>query len=101
MITRKAGFVDEGAVVVYSVEQAVAAAGDVDEIAVIGGGEIYNLFIAHANRIYRTDVDVNVEGDTMFPALSPTEWTETSSKDFPQGPNDSAAFTLRVFDRKS
>ncbi len=101
VITRKAGFVGEGAVVVHTLEQAVAAAGDVEEIAVIGGGEIYNLFLTRANRIYRTDVDLDVEGDTLFAALSPTEWTETSSEDFPQGPNDSAAFTLRIFDRKS
>lgn len=100
VITRKAGFVGEGAVVVHTVEQALAAAGEAEEIAVIGGGEIYNLFLASATRIYRTDVDIIVEGDTRFPPLSPDEWAETSAETFPQGPNDSAAFTLRIFDRK-
>lgn len=100
VVTRKAGFVSEGAVVVHSVEQALAAAGDVEEIAVIGGGEIYNLFMPLANRVYRTDVDLEVAGDTLFPSLPRDEWFETRSEEFPRGPNDSAAFTLRVFDRK-
>ena len=100
VITRKAGFAGEGAVVVHTVEQALAAAGDVEEVAIIGGGEIYNLFMPIADRIYRTDVDLDVEGDTLFPALPASDWAETSAEAFPQGPNDNASFTLRVFDRK-
>lgn len=100
VITHKAGFVGEGALVVNTAEQALAAAGDVEEVAIIGGGEIYKLFMPIADRIYRTDVDLEVEGDTLFPSLPREEWTETSSEAFPQGPKDSASFTLRVFDRK-
>ncbi len=101
VITRKPDFSAEGAIVVHTVDAALAAAGDAEEIAIIGGGEIYDLFFARADRIYRTDVDLHVKGDTVFPALSPKEWRETRSETFPQGPNDSAGFTLRVFDRKS
>lgn len=100
VITRTVNFVGEGAVVVHTVEQALAAAGEAEEIAVIGGGEIYKLFLPITNHIYRTDVDLDVEGDTMFPALSLDEWQETSAETFPQGPNDSAAFTLRVYEPK-
>ena len=100
VITRKPAFVGEGAVVVHSADAALAAAGDVEEIAVIGGGEVYKMFLPKADRIYRTDVDLDVTGDTLFAPLSLEEWTETKSEVYSQGPNDSAGFTLRVFDRK-
>jgi dihydrofolate reductase len=103
IITRQSNYAAEGAQIVVTLEDALVRAKieNPEEIAVIGGGEIYNLFLPIADRVYRTDVDLDVEGDTFFPALSPAEWTQTSIVDYPQGPNDSAAFTLRVFDRKA
>jgi dihydrofolate reductase len=103
VVSRTGAYIAEGAQVVATPEQAIAAAklNNAEEIAVIGGGEIYSLFLPIAHRVYRTDVDIDVEGDTYFPVLSPAEWQETSAEQFPQAPNDSAAFTLRVFDRKA
>jgi dihydrofolate reductase len=103
VISRADDFKAEGAVVVSSVKSALAQAEsqNPEEVAVIGGGEIYNLFLPIADRIYRTDVDLDVEGDTYFPALMPEQWTQTSVEHFTKGPNDSAGFALRIFDRKT
>ncbi len=101
VITRQAGLVVEGAQVVQDAAAAIAVAGFVDEIAVIGGGEIYQMFLPLANRVYLTEVDLTVEGDTYFPKLDSEFWAETKVEPHPQGPNDSASFVLRVFDRKS
>lgn len=100
VITRQAGFVAEGAHVVANAADALARAGAVAEIAIIGGGEIYHVFLPLADRVYLTEVDLQVEGDTYFPKLSPEQWTETKSEPHPKGPDDSASFVLRVFDRK-
>jgi len=45
------------------------------EVMVIGGGEIYAIFLPLASRIYLTRVEAEPEGDTFFPALDPTVWT--------------------------
>ena len=79
----------------------LVAAGEVEEICVIGGGEIFAKFLADADRIYFTDVDLEVEGDTWFPEIDPGQWRETSREIHPRGPNDSAGFVLRVLDRKT
>jgi dihydrofolate reductase len=100
VITRQSGFVADGANVVASIKAAISQAGSAEEIAVIGGGEIYHLFLPLADRIYLTEVDLEVDGDTFFPKLDRTLWTETSSEPHPQGVNDSASFVLRIFDRK-
>ncbi|MCU0448078.1 MAG: dihydrofolate reductase [Microscillaceae bacterium] len=45
-----------------------------EELFVIGGGEIYALFLPLASKIYLTQVHTQVAGDTYFPALSPEDW---------------------------
>lgn len=99
VITRRKDFLAEGATVVATPEGALAAAAGAEEVAVIGGGEIYNLFMAHADRIYLTEVDLDVDGDTHFPAIDPRHWREVAREVHDRGPKDSASFTLRILDR--
>lgn len=100
VITRSPGFHAEGAEVVASAKDAIGLCGDEAEVAVIGGGEIYRLFWPYANRLYFTEVDLAVEGDTHFPPLDPQEWTEVSREVHPKAEGDSAGFILRVLDRR-
>ena len=50
-----------------SIEQALGAAGDVEEVCIIGGGDIYRQFLPEATRLYITLIDLAVDGDTRFP----------------------------------
>jgi dihydrofolate reductase len=100
VLTRHRDFAAEGALVVHDVEQALPVAGDVPEVCVIGGGEIYALFFGQANRIYETVVDVDVAGDTYAPELDPAEWQEIDLVQSERGPNDTASFITRVHDRR-
>jgi dihydrofolate reductase len=77
-----------------------AASDGVGEIAVIGGGEIYRQALPQADRVYLTEVDLTIAGDTTFPELDSAQWHETSRQAFAPGPKDNAAFVLRVLDRK-
>jgi dihydrofolate reductase len=43
------------------------------EVMICGGGEIYQLFLPYAHRIYLTEVDSAPRGDALFPKLGP-EW---------------------------
>ena len=99
VITRQRGFAPEGAEVAATPEEALALCGDAPEVAIIGGGEIYRLFWPLVDRLYLTEVDLEVEGDTHFPAVSPAEWREVGREVHPRGERDAAAFTLRILDR--
>ncbi|WP_157215594.1 dihydrofolate reductase [Flavisphingomonas formosensis] len=69
VLTRDRSWSAPGAEVAHDVEAAIALAGAVDEIAVIGGAEIYALFMDRADRIELTEVHRIVEGDTKMPPL--------------------------------
>jgi dihydrofolate reductase len=99
VVTRQNGFSDEGAVVANTVGEALKVAGDVPEICVIGGAEIYRQFLPLAQRIYLTEIDLDVEGDASAPGLVLQDWKLMSEEHHPKGPKDDAAFTLRVLQR--
>jgi dihydrofolate reductase len=99
VITRQPDFAAEGAEVVATPEAALGLCAGAPEVAVIGGGEVYRLFWPMVDRLYLTEVDLEVEGDTHFPDLDPAQWREVAREVHPRGERDSAAFTLRVLDR--
>ena len=81
VLTRDAGWRAEGAEVVRDVPAALALAGD-GEVAVVGGAEIYRLFLPLAARVELTEVHADVAGDTVMPPLGP-EWRELARETHP------------------
>jgi dihydrofolate reductase len=69
VLTRDPDWSAPGAEVARSVEEAIALVGAAEEIAVIGGAEVYRLFMDRANRIELTEVHREPEGDTRMPPL--------------------------------
>lgn len=67
VISRDSSLSIEGVTMVASIEQALTAAGDVEEVMIIGGGSIYQHCLAQADKLYLTFIDAKVEGDTQFP----------------------------------
>jgi len=83
VITRQADFEAEGCDVVQSIDAAIEAAGDAEEIMIIGGSHVYQAFLPRADRIYLTRVQADVEGDTYLPDLASDEWRESSREEYP------------------
>lgn len=70
VVTRNPEYLAPGALVVGSLQEALASArlmAGSDEVFVIGGGELYALALPFAHRLYLTLVDDDTEGDVTFP----------------------------------
>lgn len=76
VMTRQSGLEIPGCVVVGSLAAAKAAAGGADELAVIGGAEIYAQALSSASIVHMTRVHASVPGDARFPPLATEEWRE-------------------------
>jgi dihydrofolate reductase len=74
VLTRDHGWAAEGAEVAHSVEEALALAGD--DAAVIGGAEVFALFMDRADVVELTEVHASPEGDAVVPAFA--GWRETA-----------------------
>ena len=78
VVSRDPRLAIQGATVVGTLEAALAAAGGVPEVCVIGGAEIYRLALPLADTIHLTEVHANVGADTHFPSLDPAQWVEVA-----------------------
>jgi dihydrofolate reductase len=99
VVTRDPGFKATGAEVVHSVEGALAASGNVDEIFVIGGAQIYDALLARADRLLITEIDADFEGDTFFPTPDAAVWRETGREPHPATPDRPFAFAFVTYER--
>ncbi len=100
VVSRKTGFLAEGATVIANVDLAVAAAGTAPEVCVIGGAELFKAFLPKAGRIYLTRIFADVEGDTFMAELSADEWLQVEHHKHLKGEKDSAAFETMTYERR-
>lgn len=82
VVSRDPSFAADGAVVVRSLDEALALAEreHADEIAIIGGAEIYAEALPRATRIYLTEIHRAVPGDAHF-AFDRRAWREIARED--------------------
>ena len=83
VLTRNPEWTADGAEVAHSIEQGLALAGDTP-VSVIGGAEIFALFLGQADRVELTEVLADIDGDTVMPDPRTTgDWRETFSEEYP------------------
>ena len=105
VVSRDEIFAAPGILVAPSVDAALAVArGDAwrrgaDEIAVIGGADIYRQTMACADRLVISQVHLRPAGDTKFLPVEPGAWTEVARSEHQAGPGDEAGFTVLVYQR--
>ena len=75
VLTRDRQWDEDGAEVVHSAREALARA-NAPHVAIVGGAEIYRLFLPLADRIELTEIRAEPLGDTIFPALDRADWHE-------------------------
>lgn len=102
VITRQPDYqVPEGAVVAHSLEEALAlpAVQKSKETFIIGGQQIYDQALPQVDKLYLTQVEVRVDGDTYF-KYDPSEWRLIWSERHPADDQNKYAFTLEQLVRK-
>jgi dihydrofolate reductase len=101
VITRDPFFTATGVLVVHSLEEALGVAFDNGETEafIIGGGSIYKESMDLWDRLYLTEVDIEVPGDVFFPEIDPADWREYSSEAHQPDAKNEHAYTFRVLER--
>jgi dihydrofolate reductase len=98
VLTRDLTYDAPSCVIAHSVETALAIAreakGDDQEVMIIGGADIYTLFLPYADRLYLTIIDQNFEGDVFFPTIEWAAWKLITEKPY-------TGFVIKTFDKLS
>lgn len=94
VLTRDRAWRAAGAEVAHSVEDALALAGD--DVFVIGGAEIFDLFLDRADRIELTEVHCEAQGDVSVPEF--VGWREIAREAHP-AEGERPAFSFVTLER--
>jgi len=101
VMTSGAGVFPEGVLIARSVDEALELCRADDEPMIVGGEQIYRLFLPQTQRIYETILHVELPGDAHFPTIDDSEWLVTNeSERFPANAKNDHPFTFRTLDRK-
>ncbi|GKX56237.1 dihydrofolate reductase [Leminorella grimontii] len=90
---------DERVVWVSTLEQAFSEAGAVDEVMVIGGGNVYQQALERADRLYLTHIEASLSGDTHFPDYQRYAWKQSFSERHEADEKNGHAYRFEILER--
>ncbi|MDK2760357.1 MAG: dihydrofolate reductase [Sphingopyxis sp.] len=99
VLTRDPEWQDENAEVAHSVEQALRLA-NAPHVMVIGGAEIYRLFLDTADRIELTEVTIAPDGDALIAYPDDADWREVGRDAHPADDAGRPAYSFVTFVRR-
>lgn len=96
VVSRNPDYQAPGCILATDIPAAIAAAKPAEQLFICGGGEIYRQTLDLAERIYLTELDIEVTGDTFFPEISKNEF-EIIAQEQRSGPFN---YRFSIFHRK-
>jgi dihydrofolate reductase len=100
VVTHQRDYQAPGCTVVHSLDEAWKAAGDADEVCVIGGTTLFEESLPIADRIHYTEVEGDVDGDTFFPPFDRSQWEAREVERHPADERHPYAYRILVMDRR-
>ncbi len=103
IVTRNRDYQAEGADIATSLRAALdmAQSEQAEEVAVIGGGEIYSQAVEVADTLHVTHVEADMGGDTRFPAIDPAIWKAIKREPVAAGERDTYATEYVIYERRA
>jgi len=90
----------EGAVMAYSIEDALRMCEKGEDIFIIGGASIYRQFMNIADKLYITHVHQKAEADVYFPEIDPKIWEAVEKEEFTPAEMEGIPYTYLIYVRK-
>ncbi len=105
ILTKDESFKQENVEIIYSVPELMDLLKKTEnkdnECFIIGGGQIYKLFIDIADRLYITHVDRSFpDADTFFPKIDMTKWEKTSGEKYSQDEKNNYNLEFAIYNKK-
>ena len=105
VVTRNESYEADGAIVVHSIDAAMEAASDVDDVYVIGGATLYEAAIDLCDRLYVTLVfdgpEGPFEGDVRLPEDVLEGWKAVSVEDHEPDERNVYRYSFRLYERQA
>jgi dihydrofolate reductase len=98
VVSRDPGWAHPGCERAGSLDEAIALCAGAPEVFVVGGAQVYAAALPRADRLLVTDIELEVEGDTFFPAIDPAQWRLTG--ELPAVSRTGLRYAIRTWERR-
>ena len=99
VVSRRRGFEADGCSVADGLPAALEIAG-AGECMVVGGAMLYAEALPLARRLYLTEVDASVAGDTWFPDFDRDRWRELARERYPADERHAFDYAYALLERR-
>lgn len=99
VVTRDRAYTATGAEVAGSLDDALLLAGNVEQVFIIGGAQLYAAAMPRASRVLLTEIDADFDGDTFMPALDRKQWHEITRENHPPTSERVFGYSFVVYER--
>ena len=101
IISRNSAYTQQGCLVFNSIENAISACHQYDEIFIIGGASFYEAMLPKANCLYLTQINKTFEADTFFPLINKEDWKEIARDDVTNDPSVDFSYSFLTLERSA
>ena len=105
VVTRTPGYAAAGILVARDLGEAIelarrqCVADGVEEAFITGGAGLYAEGLEVADRLYVTEIDAELEGDTFFPEVDWSRWRLVSREEHPADQRHAYPFSISTYER--
>jgi dihydrofolate reductase len=99
VLTRDAPSAFAGAEVCSTLQAALARCADAAEVFIIGGTEAYRAALPLAHRLLLTEIDADIDGDTVFPPFDRAQWVEAARQAHPPAADFAHPYAYVTYER--
>lgn len=99
VVSRDPDYRAEGVLVVQDIEAALAAAGEAEEVMIIGGESFYRQMLPRADRFYLTLVHGQFEADAWFPEFEMAQWRQSERSEHAADERNPYPCSFLILDR--
>lgn len=99
VVTRDPMFRAEGCEIAHSLQAALKMAEPADEVAIIGGAQLFDEALPVADKLYLTVIDHLFQGDVYFPPIDATRWKEVTREEHASDGANLYRYRFLVYER--
>lgn len=99
VVSRSPGYAAAGALVASSLDEALKWVEGTEEALVIGGAQLYTQALPIASKLYLTEIDAAIDGDTFFPEVDWSIWREVERDRYPADARNAYPYQFVTWER--